>query len=163
MALKRQETVTVVGLKELEQALLELPSKATQRNVLKRVLLKAAKPIADAMQQNAEHFRKTGVLEESINVGTKLTTRQQTIKKRDKRQGGNANSNVEVYAGAGKVGYAHLKEFGDSQMAADPYARPAWDSNRHQALETIKTDLWGEIKKAAERAARKSLRKGRKK
>jgi HK97 gp10 family phage protein len=159
MALKRESAVSVVGLSELQDALKGLPSKATQKNVVKRVLLRAAKPIADAMQQNSEHFKKTGNLEESINVGTKLTTRQEAIKKKDKRTGGKDNSQVEVFAGAGKIAYAHLKEFGSSQMKADPYARPAWDANKGEALNTIKTDMWNEIKKAAERAARKALRK----
>src|SRR5689334_23342405 len=162
MALKRESSVSVEGLKELEAALLELPSRATQRNVVKRVLIKAAQPIATAMAANSEHFRKSGKLEESIDVGTKLTVRQARIKKKDKRIGGNDHGDVEVFAGAGKIGYAHLKEFGDFNSPADPYARPAWDAEKGNALTVVKRDLWTEIKKAADRIAKKALRKNKK-
>lgn len=162
MALKRESSVGVEGLKELEAALLELPSRATQRNVIKRVLIKAAEPIATQMAANSEHFRKTGKLEESIDVGTKLTVRQARIKRKDKRTGGKDHGDVEVFAGAGRVGYAHLKEFGDFNSAPDPYARPAWDAEKGNALAIIKRDLWSEIKKAADRIAKKALRKVKK-
>lgn len=163
MTLKRDFSIKVEGLVDLQKALMELPSRATQRNVVRRVLLKAAEPIAEAMKQNSEHFRRTGTLEESIDVGTKLSNRQARIKKKDKRLGKDS-SHVEVFAGAGSAssGYAHLKEFGDFNSAPDPFARPAFDGEKENALNTIKNDMWGEIKAAAERAAKKKLKKGKK-
>jgi HK97 gp10 family phage protein len=61
--------VSVEGLKELDEALGQL-TKATARNVLRRVLKKAGQPIADAARGKVPV--DTGKLRDSIIVGTKL-------------------------------------------------------------------------------------------
>lgn len=139
----------VSGLKELDRALKELP-RATAKNVVRRVLLKAAQPIADDMAARAP--RATGYLGDHIDTGTRLSSRQ-------RRQHRKA-SEVEVFAGATRVVQATLQEFGTKDHAPQPFARPAWESGKHRALEDVKTGLAVEIDKAAKRLAKKAA-KGR--
>lgn len=65
--------VSVEGLKELDEALGQL-TKATARNVLRRVLKKAGQPIADAARAKAPHV--SGKLQDSITVGTRIAKSQ---------------------------------------------------------------------------------------
>jgi hypothetical protein len=65
---------------------------------------------------------------------------------------------AEVFVGAGVVPHAHLQEFGTVRHGPQPFARPAWDAGQSRILEGIKDDLWAEIKKAADRLARKTAR-----
>lgn len=139
--------VKVEGLKELEKALSELP-KSTGKGVARRVLKKAAKPIAEAGQANAP-VGPTGNLKASYGVGTKLSRRQSKLNKKE--------SPVEVYAGPNDPA-AIQTEFGNEHQAPEPHLRPAWDGNKDAALESIKTDLWTEIQKSAARLAKKAAR-----
>lgn len=137
----------VSGLKELDRALKELPS-ATAKNVVRRVLLKAAQPIADDMA--ARVHRRTGYLGDHIDTGTRLSKRQRSVSRKE--------SEVEVYAGATSIPYAHLEEFGTIDTPAHPFARPSWEAGKHGALEDVKTGLAVEIDKTAKRAARKAAK-----
>jgi HK97 gp10 family phage protein len=140
-------TVRVEGLSELDDALQDL-TRATQRNIVKRVLMAAGQPIADDAQSRARW--KSGTLEGSFGVSTKLSRRQKSKLKKE--------SGVEVYAGPGALVQAITEEFGTTNQSPHPMLRPAWDSGAKPALESIKDDMWKEIKKAAERAARKAAR-----
>ena len=68
-------TITRTGMFAGSEGLNELP-KATARNVLQRVLKKAAEPVHDSMQAGAPKL--TGALQVSIITGpsSKLTSRQ---------------------------------------------------------------------------------------
>ena len=143
----------VEGFKELEQALVELVntagvSTATGKNLARRVLTRAAEPVESAAAGAAPVA--SGQLRTSITVGTQLSPRQ--------RKSSPKASAVEVYVGAGPLPQAHMQEFGTAHNAPQPFMRPAWDSNKGQALETIKSGLWSEIKRVAARAARKAAR-----
>jgi HK97 gp10 family phage protein len=150
------QTVRIEGLQELEAALGELP-KATGRNVLRRVLLKRAEPIADAMRARAPDDPATGGndLKSSIGVGTRLSKRQAGLHRKAFKDDKAA---AEVFVGAGPVPHAHLQEFGTVNHGPQPFARPAWDAGQATVLDGIKDDLWAEIKKAADRLARKTAR-----
>ena len=139
------------GLKELEQALGELP-RATQRNVLRRVLEDAGEPIARAARSRAP--RDVGNLVESIDVSQRLTRRQ---KARHQKVAG-----VEMHVGAGANPQSITQEFGTFKEPAQPFMRPAWDGEKHGAMNLIYNSLWGEIEAAAARAARKAARLARK-
>jgi hypothetical protein len=39
---------------------------------------------------------------------------------------------------------------------AEPFMRPAWDSQQGTMIEILKRELWAEIEKAVERAARRA-------
>lgn len=140
------------GLEETVHNLGELP-KATRRNVLRRVLMRRAEPVATMAAQLAPE--QTGRLAFSIAVSTQLTRRQ--------RRGAKLNE-VEVYigpaAGAGSLYYASFREFGTAELPAHPYMRPAWDSQREEVLVQIGRDLGQEVENAAARIARKAARAG---
>lgn len=140
-------TWKIEGLSELLEAFEELP-KATGKNVLKRVLMKAGQPIADDARANARVLK--GRLQRSYGVSTKLSRRQATLHKKE--------SAVEVFAGPGALVQAITEEFGTAHQAAHPTMRPAWDANKRTALDSIAQDLDDEIQKAAQRIARKQAR-----
>jgi len=146
-------TVTVEGLAEVQTALRSLLPDRTARNVMKRVLLKHAQPVAARASSQAP--KKSGRLKVSIVAGDKLSRRQRSLTRK-------VNSDdVEVFIGAGVLPQAHLQEFGSSRHKAQPFMRPAWDSSRSTILDGIGADMWKEIEKAAARIARKSAKAGR--
>lgn len=145
-------TVSVEGLRELDNALGQLP-KSTGKAVLRRTLKKAGQPIADDAEAKAP--RLTGALQISIGVGTKLTRRQSKLHRKMFK---NDKASAEVFVGAGGLAQATQTEFGNEHQAAEPWMRPAWDGNKDQALEIIKTELWSEIDKAAIRLAKRAAR-----
>lgn len=140
-------SVQIEGLRELEAALANLP-KATAKNVLRRVLKKAAAgTLADAQSKAP---RDTGGLSKSIIMGVKT-----------RRHGGGLFIGPSYKRGdSGRHG--HLLEFGTVNMPAQPFMRPAWDANKDAALASITNDLGTEIDKAAKRAARKAARLAKK-
>jgi hypothetical protein len=135
------------GLKELDEALKELP-KATARNVLLRTLKEQGQPIADAGEANAP--RLSGKLADSYTVGTKLSRRQKGLHKKE--------SMVEVFVGPTPHPKSVQTEFGNSHQAPHPHLRPAWDGNVMRVLDGIKTSLAEQIEKARARLARKAAR-----
>jgi HK97 gp10 family phage protein len=178
--------VKVEGLKELDAALGEL-TKATARNVLRRVLKRAGQPIADAARGKVPV--DTGKLRDSIIVGTKLASSQDSGKAAfaSVMRGGGSREEArsaliaankaakggaafaEMFVGPDNRPAAHLVEFGTGErfhrsgksggsVAPQPYMRPAWDGEKGRALEIIKDDLGDEIMKAAERAAKRAAK-----
>ena len=144
--------IRIDGLKELDEALSQLP-KATAKSVLRRTAIRALAPvIADA---RARVPVDEGDLKASLKVSTKLSKRQQRINAKSVAEG---KSSVQLYAGAAALPHAHLVEFGTSTMAPQPFMRPAWDSKKGEVLELVRTELADEITKAAARAARKAAR-----
>lgn len=141
------ETFRIEGLRELEEALKELP-KATGKNALRRALLKAGTPIANSARARAPRLK--GALQMSIGTGTKLSRRQAKLHKKE--------SMVEVFVGAGALVQAITQEFGTAKHPAQAFMRPAWDQGRMGALATIRDDLATEIEKARQRLARKAAR-----
>jgi HK97 gp10 family phage protein len=165
--------VSISGLQELDKALGELP-KATARNVLKRTLIKAGEPIAERARQlvpvNTGHLRdsiivssriknKVGSSEYSSAMRAGLGKRAavaalRTARREAKGQGSFAETFIGPSRGKGVIAYAHLIEFGKFNAPAQPYMRPAWDSEKQRALDIIKSDLSDEIIKAARRVGR---------
>lgn len=137
----------IEGLSELKEALDELP-KATNKNVLKRVLLKAAEPMRADAERGAP--RLTGQLAERISVGTKLSRRQKSQHQKE--------SMVEVFMGPEPSAKSITQEFGAAHHGPHPYMRPAWDGNKTTAFNSIRDDLAEEIEKARARLARKAAR-----
>jgi hypothetical protein len=138
----------VEGLRELDQALQELP-KATGRNVLLRTLKAQAQRIADAGEANAPRGA-TGRLAESYTVSTRLSRRQRKMNTKA--------SHVEVYVGPSPHPKSIQTEFGNAHQAAHPHLRPAWDSNVMPTLADIEAELRQQIEKARARLARKAAR-----
>ena len=161
-------TVKVEGLSALVEAFRELP-KATGKNVMKRVLTARAKPIAEDAKALCPIYDGTvriikskrgkeirlvpGALKKSIKISTKLSRSQQRKAKKETKE------YVEIYIGPGPLPQAHLVEFGGEHNTPQPYMRPAWDKNKGALLNNLRDDLWDEIRKAAERLARKAAKK----
>ena len=135
-----------------DKALAEVGSKATQKNVLRRALLKAAKPIDDTASNMAPI--DTGKLQISVITGTQLTRSQRGSAYRAGRLGV-----AEVHVGTA-LSRGLFQEFGTYKMPASPFMRPAWDMRKGEAQDIIAAELWVEIRKAAERAARKRAKAG---
>ena len=138
----------IEGLKEAEAALAQLP-KATARNVLRRVL----KPRAEALAAHARILVPVGFgdLRELIIVSTQ-------VDKRQRRDHAPIKSGVEMFVGTSRVPQGIWQEFGTSQHGAQPFMRPVWDSDKEGLLEHLGRDLWAEIKKAADRQAKKQAK-----
>ena len=141
--------IKVTGLRELDAALMTM-RQSTARGVVRRALLAAAQPIADDMAKRAP--RDSGYLGDHIDTGIRLSRRQRSVSRKE--------SDVEVYAGATRVDQAVFQEFGTIDHAAQPFARPAWDAGKMDALETVKAELAAEVEKAAARAAKRAARRG---
>lgn len=160
------QRVHVEGLRELDQALKQLP-KATGKAVLRRVLLKRAEPMRATAEAKAP--RDTGGLARSATKGTKLSKRQRAL---HKGTGGprltadgwksDAKSEVEVFVGFPSSPKSIVQEFGSSEQSPQPFMRPAWDANKMGILEGLKDDLWAEVKKTAERRAKRLARQAAK-
>lgn len=143
-------TVKVEGLKEMEQALKELP-KANAKAVLRRTMKIAGEPVAKTARALAPV--EEGYLRESIDVSTRLSRRQAALNKKQ--------SPVEMYIGPGPDPAAHLQEFGSGPGdKVQAFMRPAWDAHKMEVLETIANLTWIEIEKTAARLAKKAA-KGR--
>ena len=151
------EVFKVEGLKETEAALVGLAdefdlSRTTARNVIIRALKDAGEPVRSDAEARAPTQDDGGKphLKPSIAISTKLSRRQKSEHKKE--------SAVEVFIGAGPLPQAHLQEFGSSLHGAQPYLRPAWDSNRMAVLNSIVSSLHNQIEKTRKRLARKAER-----
>lgn len=146
-------TFKVDGLSTLEAAFDEL-NKAAAKNVARRVLRKALKPVAETAIKLAPDDPKTGApdLHRSIKVSDKLSRRLLRT--------ASSRFYVDMYMGPTKEGYpqAIIQEFGSIHHPPHPYMRPAWEQHKGQLLDRIKDDLGIEIDKAVDRARRKALK-----
>lgn len=134
----------------IEDALDEM-TKPTRRNVVRRVLTNAGEPVADTASRLAPHRR--GVLAFSIAVGTQLTRRHR----------GEKLSEVEAYigpaGGGGALIYASFAEFGTEDTPAFAYMRGSWAAHQEGTLRMIIRGLQTEVRVAADRAARRAVRR----
>lgn len=145
-------TFKVDGLREFEREL-EQFSKTAGKGVLRRALLASAVPLAEKMRQLAPKDDQD--LFNSIGVGTRLSKKQQSLHRKMFRDDRSA---VEVFVGAGSLPQAHLQEFGTQFHPPQPFARPAWESDKNQLLARLSGELRNEIDKAAVRMARRAAR-----
>ena len=142
----------VRGLRDLEKKLFEIEKHTTRKSLARRVLKRAAQPVADKMNALApDDPNSPGGLHESHSVSTKLNKRQ----RKSARRGG--KSDVEVYAGTSDPA-AIQQEFGNVNHGPQSYARPAWEATRLPALESIKEDLANEIVKVADRQKKRKAK-----
>lgn len=169
------QKVKIEGLKELEEALKELP-KATGKNVIRRALSNAADPFVN--QAKALAPVRKGHLQRGITKSRVVLTKGDAGKKAfaeamasgasrkeagaaahaaNAEAGGDVTSGV-IVIGPGRHPQAIFQEFGTAHHAPRPYMRPAWEENKMPAIENIREELWSEIKKAADRIARKAAR-----
>ncbi len=135
------------GARELERALHELKS-VTAKGVARRVLKKAAQPVADRSGQLAPE--QVGDLAESYVVTSKLNKNQP-------RYGGFGSDEVFMHVGSNDPA-AIQQEFGNVNHPAQPHLRPAWEENKDQVLDTVTEGMREEVSKSVARARRKAAR-----
>jgi HK97 gp10 family phage protein len=142
----------IEGLRDIERAMMELKA-VSAKAAARRVLKKAAQPIADAGRANAPE--RTGALKRSYGVGTRLTKRQRAVSPKV--------SPVEVFVGPGQEGAQQgvQTEFGNAHQAAEPHLRPAWDAHKRDALRTVTEELAADVERAVVRARRRAAKGGR--
>lgn len=146
--------VKIEGLKELQDTLQEL-GKVAGRNIMRRVLIARAEPIAEAAADLAPV--RTGNTRDNIAVSTRLG--------RKARSGHDKLSPhaVEVYIGPTEpnVFYSTYTEFGTSKSAPKPFMRPAWDAASETLIDGLADDIRAEIDKVVARRARKAAKAGK--
>ena len=167
--------VKIEGLMELEAALKELP-KATGKNTIRRALTRAAEPFvttAKALAPVRTGHLQSGITQskvtfssgeagkkafaEALAAGSSRKEAGAAAHSANAEAGGNVTSGI-VAVGPWRHPQAIFMEFGTSHNAPQPFLRPSWEENKTGAVDTIREELWSEIKKAADRLARKAIR-----
>lgn len=146
-----RDTFKIEGLRELERTMMDLPL-VTAKSSVRRVLKKAAQPIADTAEANAPEDE--GLLRESYGVGSRLTKSQRQVSPKE--------SEVEVFVGPGSKGAGRgmQTEFGNNHQAAQPHLRPAWDEHNSETLEIVKGEIWSDVAKTVARHRNRIAKKG---
>lgn len=173
-------TMHISGFAELKKALEEM-KKTTAKGAMIRVLKGAGQPIAGHASQLAP--KESGELAASIIVTAKFDksigksayakvmkgggTKSQAVAamRGAQREKLGRSSTAKVFIGPAKATNKkdaikrNVQEFGSVKQKPNPYMRPAFDQGKHGALHYIETHLGAEIKKTAERAARRAAAK----
>jgi HK97 gp10 family phage protein len=142
-------TAEVTGLRELERNLNQL-AEAVARKVLRKAARDAMGKMKTKIQAAAPVGRKplrkgrTIRLSEGILMGIKIVGE------------GVHGASIRVVVGLRKrprerwVGYGRYVEFGTVKIAAHPWMRPTWDSNKDQLLTDFADNLEEGITDSAE-------------
>ncbi len=133
----------LTGFKELENALLKLPSelsKVAEANALRYGMI----PVRKTAQAITRSISDTGLLARSIGLTVRRVRKKgNAINRYTARVG--ARSGFRVTVGTNKktgrpivkdpTKYAHLVEYGTSHSAAKPFIRPALEANESAIIE----------------------------
>lgn len=147
--------VKTYGFRELERALVEELPKATARNVLRRTGIKSLKQLEGRAKELAP--KDDGTLAESI-------TTKPVKAKRASRDRYQSQSGVTIATGPtsrrsdSAGGNAAWQEFGTVNMPANPFMRPAIDSEAGGVIDVVRSELATEIGKAKSRIAKKAAK-----
>ncbi|MAD98927.1 MAG: hypothetical protein CMB99_16495 [Flavobacteriaceae bacterium] len=139
------------------------------KNTVKRSFKRGAKPIVAKAKALAPRSDEGGPhMADKIAVTTRLSRRQ----RRQGRYGSTrAKSEVQMFIGAAPKGPAVLVEFGTGPryqkttgrytgaVSPQPFMRPAWEQGKHQLASGFVDDLADELRKTAERARKRQMKK----
>ena len=154
-------SVKIEGLKELQEAMNQLPLEI-QKRPLRSAVSAGAKVIMDeairgAPQGETGNLRKaiyryrsrsqsrTG--QETFLVGVRKGKKEYVDSARNRRFGRVGKK----YTVEGEAFYWRFVEFGTSKMPARPFLRPAFESKKNQAVETIRNRLAIAIEQTAKK------------
>lgn len=156
-------TFRLERFRELERALAEDMPKATARNVLNRAATKAMERIRLRMAEMAP-FDPLDRDEDGNHLRDTMRTQPVTAKRGRGRVRFDRSTGVQVMTGPAPVGRraranAGWQEDGTVNMAPNPYARPAADSEGEAVLRDTESTLAAEVDKATARIARKLARR----
>jgi HK97 gp10 family phage protein len=153
--------IKVEGLKELQEALKALPAEI-QKRPLRSAVSAGAKVIVDEAKRRAPQG-ETGNLRKALyryrsrsQSGTGKETFLVGVRKGKKQYADTAKNRRlsrvgKKYTVEGEAFYWRFLEFGTSKMAARPFLRPAFESKKMEALDTIKKKLAEAIDRTAKR------------
>lgn len=158
------EWVHVQGLKELNDALKQLPERIA-KNALRAGVYAGAKVIRDEAKMKAPRYTgpvsqghpPPGTLKRSIIMkhipeqsGLYRQTFYVTVRsgKQYRNQGKKGNLSQDAY-------YWRWVEFGTAKMSAKPFLRPAFEGQKTGALDAIKNKLAARIEEEAAKLGRK--------
>jgi HK97 gp10 family phage protein len=170
----QKQTLRLEGLSDLKEAMQDL-TKATQGNVLKRAVMAGGAVIAEdatarAPVDDGDLKRNILVSRAKIISPGKAAFAQAMRETGDRGIAAQAARNANRTAGGSgraatckvgptkSVGQGILQEFGTAHHRPQPFMRPAWDTKKVEAAETVKTALAEEIQKAVDRAARRAAK-----
>lgn len=156
------DKVGLDGFDELSAALRDL-SRTVQRNVVTRALVKAGEPVVVAAKQAAPV--DSGDLKEAIIASSSADHGRRSKGDVSYAYIGPSYSKFD----ANYAPHGHLVEFGTAaryhkngkyvgQAPAQPFLRPAWDSQKQSVISNFTVTLRSEIEKAVARAERKQRR-----
>ncbi|HCE2429429.1 TPA: hypothetical protein NGU10_001477 [Vibrio parahaemolyticus] len=138
----------VSGLKELEKALTDIGEKAGLRT-LRKASRQAMSGVQLAMAMGAG-YDAVGADGEHMRDSIKITT-----KKMDSKHGGKDNALATRVGPSKKHSQkAIAQEYGTVKQEPDPFMRPSLFENRHRVVNTFRTVLAIEIKKAIKKQAK---------
>ena len=127
-------TSNTKGVEKLLKSLKQFPQNI-QKNIINGAIRAGAKVIADEVKKNTP--TDTGNLKKSIGI----------IKRRSKDKTKVRFSVTPRKGGKNDGFYGHMIEFGTSKMAAQPFMRPAFESQDNQSIEAAKEYLAKRIDK----------------
>lgn len=176
------EEVTVLGLAELRDLLQQELPEEIQTKALQSSLAKAARPIVKEARNRVPV--KTGAVRRAITSGkSRKSTKQKAVRiigvntKRINRPptlNGRSRWADRYYwkqLEFGRAAYTSKRNLGTPDrgffgrqfraVPARPFLRPAFESRKHEALETFRKVMAGEINKTAARLHRQNLTKFR--
>ncbi|MDB4312005.1 HK97 gp10 family phage protein [bacterium] len=156
-------TTEIHGLKELEQALIELGSEVAgngKTNLVKTALMKAALPVLKTAKATAPRSKPDEehgqLLDDGVHLADTISRSRQAQVDPDIKA--NEVVDVGVFArGKGKeIHYAGFLEFGTSKMAAQPFLRRALETNRTLSIRLFRITLAKQIEKLAKQVGNKN-------
>jgi HK97 gp10 family phage protein len=128
----------VGGLRELHDFLQQLPVRL-EKNILRGMVRAAAKPVADAARAKApvlkedDPRRVPGALAKSVRIMSTVVRGAEV--KGGVAAGGRVNVKKGRVRGETNAFYAPFVEYGTKNMAAQPFMRPAADTQFHAAID----------------------------
>ena len=150
--------VQVLGFKELDAALAQLPE-ALRRQVVLRALRKAAQPMvrdARAKARRGKDPRKRGSMKQRKSGESEaMGPGADSIAARATRSSSSTEAAVAVGPDA-RHWYMKFLEFGSAHQTADRFLTPAFETNKEAAVQAIGQELWKEIAATAKRLARQA-------
>ena len=152
------DTLQLTGFKELAAALREMPERVARNGlraavnagatVIKKEAIAEAPKDTGAMQSNLYQKQvreRSGPMQQTFYVGV----RQGVAKYANTSKNRRAGTAGKAYKDAGTTWYWRLVEFGTSKMAAQPFLRPAFESQKDAAVQAIGAKLDERIQKHA--------------
>ena len=152
-------SVKTEGFAGLEEALVELEQLSgrttTGKNAVKRGMIKAMQRVEDRTKALAPV--DSGALRDRITTKAARAKRQRGSVKFERQTG------VEILTGpTGRQegGYGAYQEFGTVDRPAQPFMRPAADSEGQAVIDEVADVLREAVMKSVERARKKAAKKG---